>query len=250
MMTEVEQRGVDLATGHGREIWDLNPALGAKVNRLYDDAKKSLWTELTPGFIEAVPNVLPVRTQSKDRNDYIAHPPTGEILDPESLAALVRLRDSWGANVPKAQIVISDGLNANAIMDEGHLEPYLVEMRRLLREAGVLVADKNILVTSGRVRIGYRIGETLFERADPNSFRGVLHIIGERPGTMHHAYSVYITVAQGKIWAQKKIDHDVTRLVSNVADTALSPEVAARETLTIVREIVGKSVSGSRRYRT
>jgi ethanolamine ammonia-lyase large subunit len=250
MLAEVERRGVNLATGHGQEIWDLNPALGTKVNGLYDDAKKSLWTELTPVFVNAVPNVLPVRTQSKDRNDYIAHPPTGEILDPESLAALVRLRDSWGANVPKAQIVISDGLNANAIMDEGHLEPYLVEMRRLLREAGVLVADKNILVTSGRVRIGYRIGETLFERADPNSFRGVLHIIGERPGTMHHAYSVYITVAQGKIWAQKKIDHDVTRLVSNVADTALSPEVAARETLTIVREIVGKSVSGSRRYRT
>ena len=150
-------------------------------------------------------------------------------MDPESLAAIVRLRDSWGTNVPKAQIVISDGLNANAIMDKGHLEPYLVEMRRLFREAGVSVADKNILVTSGRVRIGYRLGETLFERADPNSFRGVLHIIGERPGTMHHAYSVYITVAQGKVWAQKKIDHDITRLVSNVADTALRPEEAARK---------------------
>jgi ethanolamine ammonia-lyase large subunit len=250
MITEVEQRGVDLATGHGREIWDLNSALAAKVNSLYDDAKKSLWTELTPGFISAVPSVLPVRTQSKDRNDYIAHPPTGEILASESLAAIVRLRDSWGANVPKAQIVISDGLNANAIMDKGHLEPYLVEMRRLLREAGVPVADKNILVTSGRVRIGYRIGETLFERADPNSFRGILHIIGERPGTPHHAYSVYITVAQGKVWTQKKIDHDITRLVSNVADTALPPEEAARETLTIIREIVGKSVSGSRRHET
>jgi len=171
-------------------------------------------------------------------------------LDPESLAAIVRLRDAWGANVPKAQIVISDGLNANAIMDRGHLEPYLVEMRRLLREAGVSVADKNIMVTSGRVRIGYRIGETLFERADANSFRGILHIIGERPGTMHHAYSVYITVAQGSVWAQKKIDHDITKLVSNVADTALPPEEAARETLIIIREVVGKSVSGSRRRGT
>ena len=250
MMKEVEQRGVDLATGHGRDIWDLNAALEAKINSLYDDAKKSLWTELTPGFINAVPNVLPVRTQSKDRDDYIAHPPTGEILDQESLSAVVRLRDSWGANVPKAQIVISDGLNANAIMDKGHLEPYLVEMRRLLREAGVSVTDKNILVTRGRVRVGYRIGETLFERSDPNSFRGVLHIIGERPGTRHHAYSVYITVAQGKVWAQKKIDHDITKLVSNIADTALPPHEAAKETLTIIREIVGKSVSGSRRHAT
>ena len=67
---------------------------------------------------------------------------------------------------------------------------------------------------------------------------------------MHHAYSVYITVAQGKFWAQKKIDHDITRLVSNVADTALPPDEATRETLTIIREIVGKNVSGSRRHET
>ena len=59
---EVEGRGVDLATGHGGQIWDLNPQLAAKVNGLYDDAKKSLWAELTPEFINAIPEVLPVRT--------------------------------------------------------------------------------------------------------------------------------------------------------------------------------------------
>ena len=190
---------------------------------------------------------MPVRTLSKDRNDYIAHPSTGETLSPESMATLEGFRDSWGSDLPKGQIVISDGLNAKAIMDEGHLAPYLEEMRRLLAEAGVPMSDKNILVTSGRVRAGYRIGETLFEGADPNSFRGILHIIGERPGTMHHAYSVYITVAKGKVWAEKKIDHDITKLVSNIADTALPPREAARETLTIIREVVGKDVSGSRR---
>ena len=47
-MKEVEGRGVDLATGHGERIWDLNPQLAAKVNGLYDDAKRSLWAELTP----------------------------------------------------------------------------------------------------------------------------------------------------------------------------------------------------------
>ena len=84
-------------------------------------------------------------------------------------------------------------------MDQGHLAPYLEEMRRLLAEAGVPTSEKNILVTSGRVRAGYRIGELLFEKADPNSFRGILHVIGERPGTMHHSYSVYITVAKGQV---------------------------------------------------
>jgi ethanolamine ammonia-lyase large subunit len=117
----------------------------------------------------------------------------------------------------------------------------------LLAEAGVPMNEKNILVASGRVRAGYRIGEMLFEKADPNSFRGILHVIGERPGTMHHAYSVYITVAKGQAWAEKKIDHAITRLVSNIADTALPPKEAAKETLTIIREIVGKDVNGSRR---
>ena len=249
-MREVEARGVDLATGHGEQIWDLNPQLAAKVNELYDDAKVSLWAELTPEFAASIPNVLPLRTLSGDRNDYIAHPGTGETLSPESQAALEALRASWGGNPPKGQIVISDGLNAKAIMDQGHLAPYLEEMRRLLGDADVPMSETNILVTSGRVRVGYRIGETLFAEADPNSFRGILHVIGERPGTMHHAYSVYITVAKGKVWAEKGVDHDITKLVSSIADTALPPKEAARETLTIIREVVGRNVSGSRRVGT
>jgi ethanolamine ammonia-lyase large subunit len=64
---------------------------------------------------------------------------------------------------------------------------------------------------------------------------------------MHHSYSVYITVLKGKAWSEKKVDHDVTKLVCNIADTALSPAQAARETITIIREMVGKKVHSSRR---
>jgi ethanolamine ammonia-lyase large subunit len=64
---------------------------------------------------------------------------------------------------------------------------------------------------------------------------------------MHHSYSVYITVAKGKVWADKKIDHDITKVVCNIADTALPPREAAQETMTIMRELVGKGVVGSRR---
>ncbi len=250
-MKEVEDRGVDLATGHGKNLWDLNPELATKVQSYYDDAKKCLWAEFTPGFINTIPNALPVSTLSKDRNDYIAHPPTGEQMSPKSLASLKKLRDSWKAspNPIKGQIVISDGLNANAIMDPNHLAPYLDEIRRLFGEAGVTISDTNIVVTGGRVRAGYRIGEVLFENADPNTFRGILHIIGERPGTMHHSYSVYITVVKGNKWTEKKIDHDITKLVCNIADTALAPKDAVRETLTIMRELVGKEANSSRSTR-
>ena len=246
-MKEVEARGVDLATGHGKELWDLNLDLEKKVKSYYDDAKKCLWAELTPEFAKSIPNVLRVKTLSKDRNDYILHPPTGEQLSPESVAAIEKLRDSWGAKAPRGQIVISDGLNAKAIMDEGHLTPYLQEMRRLLAEADVPMSETNILVAGGRVRAGYRIGELLFAKADNKGFRGILHIIGERPGTMHHSYSVYITVAKGSVWGEKKIDHDITKLVCNIADTALPPKKAAEETLTIMREIAGKEAKNSRR---
>jgi ethanolamine ammonia-lyase large subunit len=246
-MKEVDGRGVDLATGYGKSPWDLNPQLATKVKSYYDDAKVSLWTEFTPEFIQTIPNALLINTLSKDRENYITHPPTGEELTPQSIETLKNLRDSWGAEPPKGQIVISDGLNANAIMDEGHLRPYLDEVRRLLAEAEVPMSDKNIVVTGGRVRAGYKIGELLFENAPPENFRGILHIIGERPGTMHHSYSVYITVLKGNVWTQKKVDHDVTKLVCNIADTALSPEKAARETITIIREMVGKEVHSSRR---
>ena len=159
------------------------------------------------------------------------------------------MKETWGEREPNVQIVISDGLNAKAIMDENHLAPYLEEIRRLLTEAGAVVDARNIVVTSGRVRAGYEIGKILYEGSGPNRFKGILHIIGERPGTMHHAYSVYITAARGNLWTEKKIDHDITRLVSNIADTALPPKKAAAETLTIIREIVGRTVPSSRSVR-
>jgi len=243
---EVEARGVDIATGHGKNIWDLNPQLETKVKSLYEDAKISLWAELKPDFVKTISNAVPVSTLSKDRNNYISNPGTGEKLSPQTIAALKAIKDSWGVNLPKGQIVISDGLNAKAIMDKNHLAPYIDELRKLLAEANVPMSEENIVVTSGRVRAGYRIGELLFEKADPNAFRGILHIIGERPGTMHHSYSVYITVTKGKTWTEKKIDHDITKLVCNIADTALDPREAARETITIIREMVGKQVNNSR----
>ena len=243
---EVEARGVDIAVGHGKNIGDLNPQLAAKVKSYYDDAKISLMAELTPVFVKTIPNTVQAGTLSRDRNDYILHPASGEKLSPESVAALEKLRDSWAGKEPSAQIVISDGLNAKAIMDEGHLAPYLEEIRKLLTEAGAVVSEKNIVVTSGRVRAGYEIGCVLFEKSDPDRLKGILHIIGERPGTMHHSYSVYITVAKGKVWAEKKIDHDITKLVCNIADTALAPKEAARETLAIVREMVSKLAPNSR----
>lgn len=98
---EVEARGVDIATGHGKNIWDLNPQLEAKVKSLYEDAKISLWAELTPAFVKTIPNAVPVSTLSKKRDNYISEPATGEKLSPQTIAALKALRDSWGGQSPE-----------------------------------------------------------------------------------------------------------------------------------------------------
>ena len=243
---EAEARGVDLAVGHGKNGWDLNPELAEKVTSYYRDAKICLRSEFTSEFIGSIPNALPVATTSRDREDYIAHPETGEKLNPEAVKALELLRDSRQGKPPGIQIVISDGLNARAIMDEGHLMPYLEEVRRLIREDGGVVEEKNIVVTNGRVRAGYEIGELLFGDPQSKEMKAILHIIGERPGTIHHTYSVYITSPKAKKWARKTVDHDITRVVSGISDTALPPREAAVDTVNILKEMTGRAASGTR----
>ena len=237
-MQEVEARGVPLAVGHGKNPWDMNPELYKKTWALYDDAKVSLWAEFTPEFISTIPNAVTITTNSKDREDYVSHPPTGEELSPAAVATLEKLRDSWGGKVPDVQIVISDGLNAKAIMDEGHLEPFLNALRSELKEAGLTVDEKYIVVTSGRVRAGYAIGEVLFAKADANKPKAVLNIIGERPGSGHHNYSVYIASPKGNVWAEKKVDHDIVKVVCGISNTALQPTTAAAQTVKILQEMI------------
>jgi ethanolamine ammonia-lyase large subunit len=239
-VTEVEARGVDIAVGHGEQLWDLEPCAAARVTSCYEDAKISLRAEFSATFIATVPHPLLLRTTSRDRDDYILHPERGEKLTPHAVATLEQLRESGNSRGATVQIVISDGLNAKALMDEGHLDPYLQEIRKLLTQEGVIVNEINFVVISGRVRAGYEIGCVLFEKSAPHQLRAILHLIGERPGTMHHSYSAYITVAKGEEWARKRIDHDITKVVSNIADTALPPVEAARESLVIIREMIAK----------
>ncbi len=237
---EVQARGVDLAIGHGKNPWDLEPNLAKRLNDLYQDAKISLWAELTPEFVKTIPNAVSITTMSKDREDYVAHPASGEELSPAAVATLEKLRDAWAGKAPDVQIVISDGLNAKAIMDEDHLAPYLAAVNKGLKEAGFTVGEKNIVVTNGRVRAGYAIGSVLFAKADPNKPKAIVHVIGERPGTMHHSYSVYISAPKSQVWAEKKCDHDITKVVCNISNTSLMPEQAAKDTVTLLKELVSK----------
>ena len=238
-MERIKQRGVALVKGFGANHWDLPEAVDKEVHRLYEDAKVSIWSELTEPFIAAVPKVFPLFTQSIDRVDYVYHPPTGEQLSMTSSAKLQQLKKQWNQHVPDIQIIISDGLNARAIMDEGHLYPYVEKLKAELAASKLTVSDATLVITTGRVRAGYACGEQLFGNSKSGSQRkGIIHIIGERPGSGHHNFSAYITVASPTVWNQKgKVDHDITRVVSGISDTSLKPDLAAQETASIIKQL-------------
>ena len=233
-MAEVRARGVFLAEGHGERPSAMAPAMAARVQHIYDDAKLAIWQELTDAFVATVPDAMRLRTASVDRTDYILHPASGEVLSAESVAQVRALRDRY----PEAtvQLVISDGLNALALMEQDQLLRLLTRLRAELAASGVQLSPTNLVVDAGRVRAGYRIGEALFGgRADRCA---ILHIVGERPGTGHHSLSVYMTVADGRTWGTPDaVDHDITRVVSGISLTTLAPEDAAVEAARLFRQL-------------
>jgi ethanolamine ammonia-lyase large subunit len=235
-LEEVRARGVFIADGHGASPSDLKPQIKADITQIYNDAKESIWAELSPEFVDGIPNNVLTVTKSENRQDYILHPESGEQISPESELEIGQLRTRYAARFD-VQIVISDGLNALSIMDDGHIVPFLSQLRSGLEQAGMKAAPDNIVVTSGRVRAGYRIGESLFGGL-PGS-RAILHVIGERPGTGHHTFSTYITAPRGDVWKTAgAVDHNITKVVSGIAITALPPKAGADEVVRILQDMM------------
>lgn len=239
MIREITDRGVPISQGYGEQYWDMPDALDKEMRRLYEDAKKSIWTSTSATFLSQIPHVVPIVTQSTDRRDYVYHPESGEAINIESIDTLKNLKQNWGGLLPDVQIIISDGLNANAIMDAGHVLPFLTKLREVLSHTGLKLSKEHIFITHGRVRAGYKCGEILFGTGNSTITRkGIIHIIGERPGSGHHNFSCYLSAPNQNIWSQPgKVDHDITKVVSGISDTALTPELAATEVVDIFSEL-------------
>ena len=239
LIAEIEERGVPIAVGYGKNSWDLEPALDKKIHALYEDSKACIWREMTETFIVSIPNYVYIETNSANRKDYIYHPPTGEKLSGKAVDKLIRLRNKWNGKSPDVQIIVSDGLNVSALSDEGHLKPYLEYLNKELITAGLSVSPDNIVVRHGRVRAGYRCGEYLFgPDSSVDKPKGIIHIIGERPGTVHHNFSAYLSAPLISTWKVKgKLDHNYSKVVSGISDTALKPELAAKETIKLLAQL-------------
>jgi len=113
--------------------------------------------------------------------------------------------------------------------------PFLSLLREAMTNKGFSVAKEHIVITHGRVRAGYQCGELLFGNAPTSKkAKGILHIIGERPGSGHHNFSVYLSAPSQSTWSQAgKVDHDISKVVSGISDTALSPQLAVNDVVSI-----------------
>jgi ethanolamine ammonia-lyase large subunit len=238
-IARIENRGVPIAQGYGENYWDLPAKREQEVQNLYEDAKVSLWTEINPAFIESIPASVPLATQSKNRKDYVYHPGSGEVLSANSVEKLSLIKGSWNGNAPDIQIIISDGLNARSLMDQGHILPFLDGLTKTLRENNYTLSNKNIVIKNGRVRAGYASGEILFgQKSSLSKCHAIIHIIGERPGSGHHNFSAYLTVAQSSTWYLKgSVDHDISKVISGISDTALIPQNAIVSTFKIIDDL-------------
>ncbi len=235
-MAEVRARGVFIAEGHGERTGDLAPALDLQTRHIYDDARLAFWATLPDDFVATIPGAVALESCSRTREEYILHPTTGEKLSERSHHVVDAFRGVRGESYD-LQIVVSDGLNALAIMEPAQLAPFLDGLRSGLVGSGWRVAPETMVVHSGRVRAGYRIGEVLF--AGRRERCGIVHVVGERPGTGHHTLSAYVTVAGGVSWSvPDRVDHDTTRVIAGMATTALDPTMGAGQVVRLLAGLV------------
>jgi ethanolamine ammonia-lyase large subunit len=228
--TTVEEQGARRLAALRERGFDLgltDPAdADRRVEALYAHARAALYARIQDVVVrEATAKGVRVRTAARDRDDYLAHPPAGEVLPRDAVRVLTNLHDG---RPPGIQIVVSDGLNANAI--NAQLPSVLPPLRRRLAAAGHHVAATDIVVENGRVRAGYEIGGLVGAEL-------VVHLIGERPGTGLDTVSAYITYGRdhrGRIRWSGALDHSSTTAVCGVHPRGKPHEVAVEEIATVV----------------
>ncbi len=238
-MARVRKRGVPIAEGIGEKTWQLQPSLDREIREIYKDAKYCLWTEWESTYLKSIKNAVVIASMSANRIDYVYHPASGERVSPESISVIQSLRKNFKKITPDVQIIISDGLNTRSLMDDGHLETLLPLVYKNLASLNLSIVEAPIVIRNGRVRAGYEVGELLFGKEGLDK-HCVIHIIGERPGTIHRNFSIYITAASATNWSYRgKVDHDITHVISGISDTAYLPKEAALEVTSIVAEVMG-----------
>jgi ethanolamine ammonia-lyase large subunit len=231
-------RGYDLGHGHDAEH-AAPPAVRARMDTIYAQARHALYAVLDAGVLRAVsPHHVRVRTASRDREEYLAHPRSGESIRDEDAQSILSLVASTASRRPQVQIVISDGLNANALNE--NLRAVLPPLRHQLVGAGLHVGDVDVVIQNGRVRAGYHVGVLVDADA-------LVHFIGERPGTGLDTLSAYLTFGRdpaGRSRWSADLDHAATTAVCGIHRQGKTPSQAVEEVARLLRRMLETRRSG------
>jgi len=231
------ERGFDLGYGCDDNYVDP-PEANTRITAIYSNARHALYATMDKAVIsDSSPRYFRVHTRSSDRDDYLAHPATGELIAGEDV---VRIQALYPARRPRVQVVVSDGLNANAINE--NLRSVLPAVRRELLAAGHHISEIDIVVENGRVRAGYHIGSLLEAEM-------IIHLIGERPGTGINTLSAYLTYGldhkgQSRWGPAAAFDHSWTTAVCGIHRRGKSPERAVEEIARLVDQMFAERCSG------
>jgi ethanolamine ammonia-lyase large subunit len=226
-LRELRDRGFDLGL--------TDQESDARIERLYTNARAALYSCVDAGVIRDVcPRAVRVQTLASTRDQYVAHPEAGERLHPDDVRRLREL-DTRKAEV---QLVVSDGLNANAVNEQ--LRFLLPPLRQAIREQGHRVSDREIVVYNGRVRVGYEIGGCLDATM-------VVHVIGERPGTGLNTLSAYLTYGRNHAGSSRwtpALDHCATTAICGIHPKGKPTGIAVAEIARMTRLILETRRSG------
>jgi ethanolamine ammonia-lyase large subunit len=228
-LSSLREKGFDLG------VVDASAA-DRRIDAIFTHARAALYASIQEAVIrDATSRSLRVRTTSRDRDDYLAHPPSGECLSADAALAIARLREG---RAPHVQIVVSDGLNANAINEQ--LRALLPPLRTRLIAAGHQVAGTDVVVDNGRVRAAYEIGGLV--DADL-----VVHLVGERPGSGLNTASAYITYGRddsGRSRWSRSLDHSATTAICGIHPAGKPPAAAVEEIAAVVTGALKEKRSG------
>jgi len=229
MVHELRERGFDVGGTPPAEA-------DVRLETIYAHARKSLYATLDAGVIsDATVGGVHVRTAAATRDTYLAHPPQGERLCDDDARAVASLHPS---RPPQVQMVVSDGLNANAVNEQ--LRALLPPLRRILGEQGCHVGERDVVVDNGRVRAGYQIGGLVEATV-------VVHMVGERPGTGLNTLSAYVTYGRdesGQPRWSPDLDHSATTAICGIHPKGKTPQAAVTEIAGTIGRILEQRRSG------
>lgn len=232
---ELQRRGYDLGLGHGPDHSDP-PAAAERIRRLYRHARQALYARLDEAvLLDVSPRALRVRTLARDRDEYLSQPSAGERIRDADAARVAAL---YPMGRPTVQLVISDGLNANALNE--NLRHLLPPLRFGLGRVDIELGSTDVVVENGRVRAGYHVGALL-------EVDVIVHLIGERPGTGLDTLSAYLTYGRderGEWRWSPELAHSCTTAVCGIHRQGRAPEAAAEEVARYVARMLETGRSG------